>query len=221
MATWMENHIWATFVSTHSIEFDLHNNKTQRNNIGDEMTNSINCARDETKDYSVWYREASVLQLSPYINPVNAMKYHVDLMVRYRNDQLWHDVDSVLNELIQSKVREIVRRTSNIYNPNLVLNYIGNVTAIPTTNQSSSSISNESSSLNQLVSNVTNVASSSYESKVVSFPNVQCAICLDRCPTHVFVPCGHLVCCSECLASVKTECPMCRKLFSEAIRVFV
>jgi hypothetical protein len=55
-------------------------------------------------------------------------------------------------------------------------------------------------------------------------PNAQehdnsCVVCLDRAPTHAFVPCGHMVCCEECVGRL-TQCPMCRIIASHRLKVY-
>lgn len=36
-----------------------------------------------------------------------------------------------------------------------------------------------------------------------------CKVCLDGPVSHVFIPCGHAVCCGTCVGNIK-ECPLCR-----------
>jgi len=45
-----------------------------------------------------------------------------------------------------------------------------------------------------------------------------CKVCMDREVNTVFVPCGHLVCCSYC-ALIQLLCPVCEKCIVENIRV--
>ncbi len=47
-----------------------------------------------------------------------------------------------------------------------------------------------------------------------------CVICMDRAPTVVFVPCGHLLACITCAHTLKNGCPTCRKPFTQAMRVY-
>jgi hypothetical protein len=47
-----------------------------------------------------------------------------------------------------------------------------------------------------------------------------CVVCWARAKTHVLVPCGHLILCSDCASRVKTECPMCCTPFTQVIKVF-
>ena len=48
----------------------------------------------------------------------------------------------------------------------------------------------------------------------------QCKVCLDREADIVFVPCGHLVCCINCAASLR-RCPICRAKIDKAIKTYV
>jgi hypothetical protein len=41
------------------------------------------------------------------------------------------------------------------------------------------------------------------------FTTAKCAVCQDRRPRHVLIPCGHLCICNTCVASAGTECPIC------------
>ena len=36
-----------------------------------------------------------------------------------------------------------------------------------------------------------------------------CKVCMDQEVSHVFIPCGHAICCGKCVGNVK-RCPMCR-----------
>ncbi|CAH0547478.1 unnamed protein product [Brassicogethes aeneus] len=45
-----------------------------------------------------------------------------------------------------------------------------------------------------------------------------CVICLDLECQIIFVPCGHLCCCSQCSTMI-TECPMCRSSIERKIKV--
>uniref|UniRef100_A0A131XUQ0 Putative inhibitor of apoptosis protein 1 and 2 iap1 iap2 n=2 Tax=Ixodes ricinus TaxID=34613 RepID=A0A131XUQ0_IXORI len=47
-----------------------------------------------------------------------------------------------------------------------------------------------------------------------------CKICLDAEVGVVFLPCGHLVACPACAASIK-DCPVCRKTIVGAVRTFL
>ncbi|XP_064489264.1 baculoviral IAP repeat-containing protein 7-like [Ornithodoros turicata] len=47
-----------------------------------------------------------------------------------------------------------------------------------------------------------------------------CKICLDAEVGVVFLPCGHLVACPACAASVK-DCPICRKTIMGSVRTFL
>lgn len=49
---------------------------------------------------------------------------------------------------------------------------------------------------------------------------ILCKICMDREVEVTFLPCGHLVCCSDCARNVQ-ECPMCRKIVRANIRTYL
>ncbi|KAB2605260.1 hypothetical protein D8674_004977 [Pyrus ussuriensis x Pyrus communis] len=46
-----------------------------------------------------------------------------------------------------------------------------------------------------------------------------CVICLEHQYNVVFIPCGHMCCCTTCCSQL-TECPLCRQPFSQAVRTF-
>lgn len=48
-----------------------------------------------------------------------------------------------------------------------------------------------------------------------------CVICMDKEPSHVVLPCGHLCLCEDCVGPMKTclECPMGRCTFTSIARV--
>ena len=51
-----------------------------------------------------------------------------------------------------------------------------------------------------------------------------CRICLDAARSHVFVPCGHVVCCESCSDEImkgSKECPLCRRTCEMAIRFYI
>ncbi|XP_076466818.1 baculoviral IAP repeat-containing protein 7-like [Babylonia areolata] len=47
-----------------------------------------------------------------------------------------------------------------------------------------------------------------------------CKICMDREVAVTFLPCGHLVCCSQCAQYVK-QCPVCRQTVKASIRTYL
>ncbi|XP_046414879.1 E3 ubiquitin-protein ligase LRSAM1 isoform X4 [Neodiprion lecontei] len=49
--------------------------------------------------------------------------------------------------------------------------------------------------------------------------STECVICLDMACQVIFLPCGHMCCCTECANKVATECPMCRSVVERRIRV--
>ncbi|GFR78664.1 leucine-rich repeat and sterile alpha motif-containing 1 [Elysia marginata] len=48
--------------------------------------------------------------------------------------------------------------------------------------------------------------------------NSECAICVDRESTIIFLPCGHVCCCAEC-ARPLSECPLCRASISAKVKL--
>ncbi|RUS74622.1 hypothetical protein EGW08_017602, partial [Elysia chlorotica] len=48
--------------------------------------------------------------------------------------------------------------------------------------------------------------------------NSECAICLDKESTIIFLPCGHVCCCAECSRSIG-ECPLCRAVISAQVKL--
>ncbi|KAK9161377.1 hypothetical protein Syun_007718 [Stephania yunnanensis] len=46
-----------------------------------------------------------------------------------------------------------------------------------------------------------------------------CVICLEQEYNAVFVPCGHMCCCTSC-SSQLTSCPLCRRRVEQAVRTF-
>ncbi|KAB2616141.1 mitochondrial ubiquitin ligase activator of NFKB 1 [Pyrus ussuriensis x Pyrus communis] len=49
-------------------------------------------------------------------------------------------------------------------------------------------------------------------------PNL-CVICLEREYNAVFVPCGHMCCCTTCSLHL-TSCPLCRRRIDQAVKTF-
>ena len=51
----------------------------------------------------------------------------------------------------------------------------------------------------------------------------ECVICLDKPKSHVLIPCGHRCCCDGCstmLMSQQLQCPVCRVMCENALRVW-
>ncbi|KAK4762755.1 hypothetical protein SAY87_013402 [Trapa incisa] len=46
-----------------------------------------------------------------------------------------------------------------------------------------------------------------------------CVICLEQAYNAVFVPCGHMCCCTTCSVHL-TNCPLCRKRIEQAVKTF-
>uniref|UniRef100_A0A4W5MJR8 RING-type E3 ubiquitin transferase n=1 Tax=Hucho hucho TaxID=62062 RepID=A0A4W5MJR8_9TELE len=47
-----------------------------------------------------------------------------------------------------------------------------------------------------------------------------CKVCMDKLVSIVFIPCGHLVVCSDCAASLR-HCPICRATIRGSVRAFM
>uniref|UniRef100_A0AAY4AS48 RING-type E3 ubiquitin transferase n=1 Tax=Denticeps clupeoides TaxID=299321 RepID=A0AAY4AS48_9TELE len=47
-----------------------------------------------------------------------------------------------------------------------------------------------------------------------------CKVCMDKTVSIVFIPCGHLVVCSDCAASLR-HCPICRAIIRGSVRAFM
>jgi len=47
----------------------------------------------------------------------------------------------------------------------------------------------------------------------------ECVVCLSAKPTHVFAPCGHLVCCEVCVVQIE-NCPVCRADIISKVKVY-
>ncbi|XP_041954382.1 baculoviral IAP repeat-containing protein 7 isoform X3 [Alosa sapidissima] len=47
-----------------------------------------------------------------------------------------------------------------------------------------------------------------------------CKVCMDKAVSIVFIPCGHLVVCTDCAASLR-HCPICRAVIRGSVRAFM
>ncbi|MBN3311398.1 BIRC3 protein, partial [Atractosteus spatula] len=47
-----------------------------------------------------------------------------------------------------------------------------------------------------------------------------CKVCMDKVVSIVFIPCGHLVVCTDCAASLR-HCPICRAVIRGSVRAFM
>eukprot|EP01116_Phalansterium_solitarium_P010979 TRINITY_DN26589_c0_g1_i1.p2 TRINITY_DN26589_c0_g1~~TRINITY_DN26589_c0_g1_i1.p2 ORF type:complete len:327 (-),score=76.84 TRINITY_DN26589_c0_g1_i1:178-1158(-) len=47
-----------------------------------------------------------------------------------------------------------------------------------------------------------------------------CIICFDRPAGYIFIPCGHLCCCTSCGAAISVRCPYCNQEFHQKLKVF-
>jgi len=48
--------------------------------------------------------------------------------------------------------------------------------------------------------------------------NSECVVCLDNVSTMLFLNCGHVCCCTKCAEPIK-ECPMCRSVIVQRIKL--
>ena len=48
----------------------------------------------------------------------------------------------------------------------------------------------------------------------------KCIICLDRSLTYAVRPCGHLIACTDCAEKLPKECPICRRIISDTLKIF-
>lgn len=46
-----------------------------------------------------------------------------------------------------------------------------------------------------------------------------CVVCMFSKPTHVCIPCGHMVCCEKCVNLIQV-CPVCRTGITQKIKVY-
>lgn len=67
-------------------------------------------------------------------------------------------------------------------------------------------------------------ASTSYNQPEIdiakSINTAECVVCLDLQCEVIFLPCGHLCCCSNCANMVSSECPMCRSTIERKMKIF-
>ncbi|XP_047347972.1 E3 ubiquitin-protein ligase LRSAM1-like isoform X5 [Vespa velutina] len=52
-----------------------------------------------------------------------------------------------------------------------------------------------------------------------SINTAECVVCLDLQCEVIFLPCGHLCCCSNCANMVSSKCPMCRSIIERKMRI--
>ncbi|XP_008211029.1 E3 ubiquitin-protein ligase LRSAM1 isoform X1 [Nasonia vitripennis] len=62
---------------------------------------------------------------------------------------------------------------------------------------------------------------SSSEPEYIFHPSAptECVVCMDLDCEVIFLPCGHLCCCTKCTEMISVECPMCRTSIERKIRV--
>ena len=58
------------------------------------------------------------------------------------------------------------------------------------------------------------------DEKVQAEPIGKCVICLDKPFTHALRPCGHLIACPDCAKKIPKECPICRCIISDTLKIF-
>ena len=57
-------------------------------------------------------------------------------------------------------------------------------------------------------------------SKIKIYNVEECVICLDKKPSKVFLPCGHLCTCDTCFTKLKDKkCPLCRRVINQVIKI--
>ncbi|XP_006557490.2 E3 ubiquitin-protein ligase LRSAM1 isoform X1 [Apis mellifera] len=63
--------------------------------------------------------------------------------------------------------------------------------------------------------------SSNYQeyNTIQSINTAECVICLDLQCEVIFLPCGHLCCCSGCANMISSDCPMCRSVIEHKIHI--
>jgi hypothetical protein len=47
-----------------------------------------------------------------------------------------------------------------------------------------------------------------------------CKICWNHKASYAYVPCGHIICCSQCVTS-QSHCPVCRKNVEHILKIFL
>ncbi|XP_033224137.1 E3 ubiquitin-protein ligase LRSAM1-like isoform X2 [Belonocnema kinseyi] len=62
-------------------------------------------------------------------------------------------------------------------------------------------------------------STSNQENSVQRINLTECVVCLDAQCEIIFLPCGHLCCCTVCTEMITAECPMCRSSINRKIRV--
>ncbi|XP_012217487.1 E3 ubiquitin-protein ligase LRSAM1-like isoform X3 [Linepithema humile] len=79
---------------------------------------------------------------------------------------------------------------------------------------------NESRSLAMPSAPLEEASTSNQDCNLVQNINmIECVICLDLQCEVIFLPCGHLCCCSPCANKISAECPMCRSSIERKVRV--
>lgn len=215
------------FVTTHSVAFHVSYDPDRCSyDIQNQLKNIFNHAVTEDATYSICYRvddrlTRTTLMCKPKIKTALLM-ICLNAMTKYRNKQLWHFINNDLEYLIRDKILTTLDICCSYTSENVILEGIGRVAAhVPLP---------ENQSDNQLVDESKLVDNAHQNNKVISFSEAKCVICLDKEPTHVFVPCGHWVCCSTCVTTVSAVssadyigtslCPICQQSITQSVHVF-
>ena len=59
--------------------------------------------------------------------------------------------------------------------------------------------------------------------EIAEHDNDKCIICCEYKKNHVLIPCGHIISCTRCTNTMKTNyqrCPLCKVLYTQSLRVF-
>ena len=78
----------------------------------------------------------------------------------------------------------------------------------------------ESKKQNLLQNPVLDLNNSKRDQTIMTEPIVKCVICLDKPFTHALRPCGHLIACPDCAKKIPKECPICRCIISDTLKIF-
>ena len=72
--------------------------------------------------------------------------------------------------------------------------------------------------LQNLVLDIVNQREHPMELEIES--NNKCVICLDRSLSVAIRPCGHVIACFDCAQKLPNECPICRSVILDTLRVY-
>ena len=79
-------------------------------------------------------------------------------------------------------------------------------------------ITKQQSLLQNLVLDIVNQRENPMELEIES--NNKCVICLDRSLSVAIRPCGHVIACFDCAQKLPNECPICRSVILDTLRVY-